>query len=249
MFASIAPNSDANRLGRRVALNVLSILTGEKAAELPVSFSVGERLTINMATGRAIDYYPNWEILSEAEILHEQEDNGRQLTLAGVVDEAISVNLELAVANQQVLVGQYDVSLARSALLPQLDSSLSGRSQDQGLANNFSPEKSAAAAFRLSQIIYSDEAWANLEVSGKLQKARELERDSIKLDIVLDTVTSYLNILKAGTVLSIRKENVRRSRRNLELARVRESIGQSSRSDVYRWESEIATDRQGSIGG
>lgn len=243
-FASVAPNSDANRLGRRIALNVLSILTGEKASELPVSFSVGERLTINMATGRAIDFYPNWQILSEAEVLNEQEQSGRQLTLAGVVDEAIRVNLDLAVANQQVAVGQYDVSLARSALLPQVDSSVSSRTQSQGLANSFSPERSSSGAFRLSQILYSDEAWANLEVSGKLQEVRKLERNSVRLDIVLDTVSAYLNILKARTVLKIRKENVRRSRRNLELARVRESVGQSSRSDVYRWESEIATDRQ-----
>ena len=244
IFASVAPSSDVDRLGRRIALNVLSILTGEQAAELPVSFSVGERLTINMATGRAIGYYPNWQILSEAEVLNVEEESGRQLTLAGVVDEAIRVNLDLAVANQQVTVGEYDIALARSTLLPQVDSSLSTSAQHDGLANNFSPERSSSGAFRLSQIIYSDEAWANLEITGKLQQAREYERDSVRLDIVLDTANAYLNILKARTVLEIRRENVRRSRRNLELARVRESIGQSSRSDVYRWESEIATDRQ-----
>ncbi len=245
LFASLAPKNDVNRVGRRIAINVLSILTGEDAGSLSVGFSVGERLAINMETARAIDLYPNWDTLSEAERVNEQRKDGdRSLTLLLAVNEAITANLDLAVANQEVAVGKHNVSLARSQLLPQLDSSLSSNRRDAELSNVGTPERSGSGSFQLRQIIYSDAAWARLEISGKLQDALELERDSIRLDIILNASSTYLNILKAKTIEQIRKENVRRSRHNLELARVRESIGQSSRADVYRWETEIATDKQ-----
>jgi outer membrane protein len=245
LFASLAPSSDTSRVGRRIAINVLSILTGEDAGSLPVGFSMGERLVVNMETARAIDLYPNWSTLSEAERINEhRQPTDRSLNLATAVNEAISANLDLALANQEVAVGKHNITLARSALLPQIDSSLSAEAREAGLANINTPQRSGKGSFRLSQIVYSDSAWARLETSGKLQEALELERDSIRLDIILSASTTYLNILKAKTIEQIQKENVRRSRHNLELARVRESVGQSSRADVYRWESEIATDKQ-----
>ena len=226
IFASIAPRSDISRMARRVAINVLSILTGEDAGSLPVTFSVGERLTVNMETARAIDLYPNWSTLSEAErIKEERPANGNMLTLISAVNEAIQSNLDLAVANQEVAVGQHSIPLARSVLLPQVDSSVTGESRERGIANIQQPQRAATGSFRLSQIIYSDSAWANLQNSGRFQEALEHERDSTRLDIILDTTTAYLNILKAKTIERIQKENVRRSRQNLELARVRESIG------------------------
>ena len=245
IFAALAPKSDINRMARRVAINVLSVLTGEDAGSLPVTFSVGERLAVNMETARAIDLYPNWSTLSEAErIKEERPANGNRLTLLTAVNEAIKSNLDLVVANQEVAVGQHRIPLARSALLPQLDSAVTAEARERGIANIQQPQRSATGSFQLSQIIYSDLAWANLQNSGRFQEALELERDSTRLDIILDTSTAYLNILKAKTIERLQKENVRRSRQNLELARVRESVGQSSRADVYRWESEIATDRQ-----
>lgn len=245
LFASLAPSSDINRVGRRIAINVLSILTGEDAGTLPVGFSIGERLVVNMDTARKIDLYPNWSTLSEAETINQYAvGNGRGLSLLSTVKEAVDANLDLLLANQEVAVGRHDISLARSVLLPQLDAGLGFEAREQGLANVNQPQRLGRGSFSLRQIIYSDRAWANLEISGKLQRALELERDSIRLDIVLEASQTYLNILKAKTIEQIRKENVRRSRQNLELARVRESVGQSSRSDVYRWESEIATDKQ-----
>ncbi|MCH8957779.1 TolC family protein [candidate division KSB1 bacterium] len=42
----------------------------------------------------------------------------------------------------------------------------------------------------------------------------------------------------------IQKENLKRTRSNLELAEIREQIGSSSRAEVFRWESEVAIDRK-----
>ena len=245
VMASVAPPSDETRVARRLAINLSRILLGENAAELPVNFSQGERLTINMETVRKIDYYPSWTTLSRAELINEEVTEGvGRLTLADAVNLSIKVNLDILVAQQRVHVTREDINQARSQLLPQIDSSLRGAIQDEGLANTINPERSATGSVTLSQLIYSDSAWANLRISGKLHQAEQSERDSVRLDIILATASAYLNILRSKTNERVRKDNVRRSRANLELAQVREYIGYSSRADVFRWESEIATDRR-----
>ncbi|MEO1084654.1 MAG: TolC family protein, partial [Acidobacteriota bacterium] len=87
---------------------------------------------------------------------------------------------------------------------------------------------------------YSEATWANLEVQKHLQGAREDGRDQVRLDIVLETAQTYLGVLRAKTNERVQKNNLRLTRSNLELARVRRRIGTAGPSEVYRWESEIA---------
>ncbi|UCG11360.1 MAG: hypothetical protein JSU72_12500 [Deltaproteobacteria bacterium] len=97
ILAGVAPRSDFQRLARRVALDVQSILLGEDAGLLEVAFPRGSELTINMATARAIGVYPPWKVLTEAEPLNEAvEDIERRYTLDSAVREAIAANLDLA---------------------------------------------------------------------------------------------------------------------------------------------------------
>ncbi len=245
LLASATPQSDDIRIARRIALNVNQILLGEKAATLPVKFNAGERLVINMETARKSGFYPSWRVLTQAELIHNEPENvPRQLTLVQVVKEAIVANLDLLSANQGVAARQENVSLARAKLFPQVEASVSGQFRDQDLSSIFIPERSGTGAINLSQIIYSDSVWANLEISGKQQQAVELQRNRLRLDIISQTAAAYLTILKTKTIERIQRDNVDRSRINLELARARESVGASSRSDVFRWQSQIATDLQ-----
>ncbi|MCP4204862.1 MAG: TolC family protein, partial [bacterium] len=52
-----------------------------------------------------------------------------------------------------------------------------------------------------------------------------------------------LNVLRTKTTERILRNNLELTRSNLDRARVRESIGAASPSEVYRWESEIAANR------
>ena len=113
---------DASRLARRAALNLHRILLGERPEDLPVDFSQSERLTINMATARAIDVYPSFALLTEAELLNEARTEAtRSLSLSGVVREAGRVNLDLAVADRTVAAGLQKIEEARAGLRPRID--------------------------------------------------------------------------------------------------------------------------------
>ena len=247
LLVGIAPALQMDRLARRVALNVRRILLGEPASTLPVAFARAGGLTLNMRTARAIAFSPQWKLLTRAELLHEDpEPSGPPITLAGAVREALELNLDLRIAQSNVAAGKEDIRLARSALLPQIG--LSGRGvrieEDDAEAVPGRAERTASGSITLDQTLYAEPSWANLEVQKQLQMARESAHDQVRLDIVLETARTYLDVLRAKTNTRVQKDNLRLSRSNLELAKTRRRIGTAGPSEVFRWESEIANARR-----
>jgi outer membrane protein TolC len=236
------------RLARRVALNVQRILLGEDAGSLSTAFRGGEQLTVNMATARAIDVFPSWAVMTEAVLINEaRRDIERVLSIESAVDEALAKNLILAAREQAVLASEQDIDLARSELLPQIDLSLLGLQIDEERASNSGgqqSEQTLSGTITLNQILYAEPAWANLSIQKHLQKTREFDRDALKLDIARDAATAYLNVLRAKTFERIQKENLKRTRSNLELAQVRETMGAAGPAEVLRWQSELANNRK-----
>jgi len=243
LLVGIAPALEMNRLARRVALNVRRILLGEKAATLPVAFARAEGLTINMSTARAIGFAPSWKILTRAELLHEEpEASGPPLTLADAVRDALKLNLNLRITQATVSAGKENIREARAALLPHIGLSGSGVNIDKDDASAIPgrAERTTSGSLTLDQTLYSEPAWANLEIQKQLQVARVSNYEQVRLDLVLETAHAYLGVLRARTNLRVQKDNLRLSRSNLDLARARRRIGTAGPSEVYRWESEIA---------
>lgn len=243
-----APATNWRRLARRNALNMHAVLHGELAENQPVTMESKRRLTINMATARAIGISPRFDILSEAVLLNEEPvPQGRRLSLATVAEEAVSVNLDLRAASFELEAGQTDVERARAELLPQLNARLGhARLNDDSttVISGAAAEQSTTAAITLSQLIYSDTARAGVEIAQYLQNNRTALKRQLELDIIQEATITYLNLLKAQTFIHIRRENMDLSRTNLELARDRQRIGVASPAEVYRWESQLATSNQ-----
>lgn len=252
VLASYAPTDDMTRRARRVASNMQRILRGEEAGSIPVDFSSAPQLIINMATARAIGFYPNWKTLTEAVLLNQEEvKTGRTLSLASSAREAVRANLELKVAGKEVESGKQEVKKARANLLPQVEVSATGaliKKETAEASFGQQAERQIDGSLKFSQLLYSESAHANLSIQKHLQAAREDDRRSVELDIALEAATAYLNVLRAQALSRIQRGNLKLTVSNLELARLRESVGASGRSDVYRWESEVATSRKNVIG-
>lgn len=247
VLASASPVSEIPRLTRRIALNVHRILLGEKASTLRVAFPIGEKLTINMATGRAIGFYPSWSALTEAELLNEQVERvERRLSLESAVREAIAANLDLAAQNRNVAAGEQVVKEARSTLLPQIDLDAQGSLIDDDRAESsrgLTPERSFTGSVTATQLLYDEDSWSNYSVEKRLQVSREEQRDTVQLDIIRNAAVAYLDVLRTKTLERVEKDNLRLTRANLERALVRVSIGIANRSEEFRWRSEIARNR------
>ncbi len=251
LLASLYLDPDVRRLGRRAALHVQRILGGEDAGDLPVDFRRGRRLTLNMATARAIGVHPNWRVATEAELLHDEPSNvARRLSLASAAREAVAANLDLAAADRSVVAGRQAVLAARAALRPQVLASAGTRRIDHtgsGHPLGLFPLRTAAGSVGFSQLLYSDGARAGAAIERHAQTSREQAREELRLDVARDAAVAYLNVLRTRTFQRIQRENLALTRSNLELARSRRRIGVAREAEVVRWEHQIALDRRAVI--
>ena len=244
VLAGLAPERQINRIARRLALSIEKHLDDNPLSEMPVDLSYQEALTINMATAREIGFSPGWDFLRSATLINEEVQNiPRKLDLNLAIQEAMQVNWPLAVAKKSLEIAEQDVRESRSGLLPQLDISASSSviDEDRAAASFGSQsEWTTLGSGNFSQLIFSEGAAANYKVSQRLRDAALYSKETTELDIVLETAEAYLNILIAKTAESIQKENIRMNRVNLQLAQVRQEVGYSGPSDLYRWQSNIA---------
>lgn len=248
VLMTMTASDSLEKTARRVAVTVQDILLGEKAASLDVAYPAGEQMTINMATARAIGIYPSLAIMTEAELVNEKrEDIQRRLTLDRAVKEALKANLDLSAANRNVAAGEQKVREARSPLLPQVTIGTAGQVIDSDTARasfGVTPERSWTGTVRGSQLIYSESAWSNYTVEKHFQTSRIMARDTVRLNIMQQAARAYLQVLRARTIERIQKENLKLTRANLERARIRQSTGVAGPDEVYRWENQIASNRQ-----
>ncbi len=245
LLATLGPEDETRRRARRVALNIQRVLLGEKPEQLRVGYRRQERLVINMATARAIGASPRYRVLLDAELLNQEVSHGvRTLSLAGVVRESSQANLDLAAADRTVAAGQQTVREARSALLPRFDLFGSVTQIDGDRASFIRPEGRLGGGLSASQLIYSDQAWAGFGIEKHLQTLRLEERAQLRLDVILEGARAYLGLLRAKTVERIQRANLELTRANLNLARSRVDIGVAGREEVFRWESQIASNQR-----
>ena len=252
IYAGRVPEDHFQRRARRVALNIQRILFGEDPGTIPVVMHDNFKMIINMETARAIQVYPNFSAMSEAELLKPtREEAKRKITFAGAIEEAVRENLTLSEKQRYVAAGKQDIRQARSNLLPRLELSALETVIDKDIAESSmgqQAERTLSGSATFTQLLYSEPAWANLSIQKKIQTTREKELEALKLDIAGTTASAYLDLLKAKTVENIQRENLRLTRSHLEIARVRRAIGMSGPADVFRLESKIASDRLNVIG-
>ncbi|MFK7887440.1 MAG: TolC family protein, partial [Gammaproteobacteria bacterium] len=243
-LAADSIETDMRRIARRNALNMQAVMLGARAADQPVFYDGKRRLTINMQTARKIGLSPRFDVLSSAELINaEVRGAGAELDLAGIARKTVAANLDLQVERRSVEIGEQDVALAQSQLRPQI--SVSGAynlRRDAELARGaLAPQRSATGAVALSQLLYSESARSARDQQTFLQSGREYAFDARELDLILESTTAYLQLLRARTQVRIQRENVALSKSNLELARDRVDVGFASNADIYRWDSNLAT--------
>jgi len=248
ILMSESPDSDWARLARRNALNMHAVLRGESAASQPVTFKSKRRLTINMATARAIDVYPRFDVLHEAVLLNEEpKPTGPSLSLSDVATAAVRLNLDLRAAALGLDVGNTNIKQARAKLFPQISAGINYSHIDDTstvVKNGLVAKQATTAALTLTQLIYSDQVNANVEIQRYLQTNREAVYRQLELDITLEATQAFLNLLKTQTFASIRRDELNLTRTNLELARDRQRLGVGNPAEIYRWESELAASRK-----
>ena len=244
LLMSLYRDAEPRRLARRIASHVQRILLGEDAGALPVDFHRAERPALNAATARAVGVHPGWRVMSQAELLQdERRAVPRRLNLASAVRGAVLASHDLAAFDEWVAAGRQTARDAQAALRPQVAAStFAGTPGRDFVAQSLGvrPPWFAGTSLGLSQVLYSEEARANVQVQEHLLRSRGHAREELRLDVAHTAAVGYLNVLRARTIERLHRQNVAATRANHELADSRRLIGVARASEVVRWEIEIA---------
>lgn len=243
VLAATAPEENLSRIIRRVSLHVEAILNGEEVARLPVHMSFEENLTLNMQTANAIGFSPTYTVLAKAELVDEFALEGvRAVDLRQVVREVMDANLGLKIQRGAVAAAHKDVTRSRTRLFPALSLNATGVQIDKNSARfGQRAERAVTGRAGVEQVIFSERALSDMAIKRYQLHSVEYGYEKLKLDAILDAAVAYFQVLRAKTGRKIQRDNVALTKRNLEIARQREAIGYSGRSDVYRWESRLTT--------
>jgi outer membrane protein TolC len=238
----MAPEDWSRRVYRRIALTASRILSGADPARLPVTLVREGMLHLNVRTVQRIGVSPPFELIIEAVVIDDLMPPGTErVDLAAVMAKAQAGNRDIAATESAVAAGQEQVGIAKAALLPQIGVGLDGSLIDKDTAQFFptTSERTFSGNAGLSQIIWSDRAWAGYAIEKHLQEARVGELNRVRLDVGLEAATAYIDVLRAQTNLQIQRQNLAFSRANLERAEVRVVVGDANRSELFRWQSQI----------
>ena len=234
---------DVDRQARLNALNMQSVMLGERAEDQQTTLETREQLTINMATARRIRLSLSFDVLNDAVLLNQDEDAlGQQYGIVEIAQLALDENQDLQAERFGVQAGLEEIARARSNLLPQVGA-LAGyslRRDSPTVSAGLLAERSTDAAISLDQLIYSDTASANLKIQKELQRSRLASLQEFKLDVVQAATTSYYTVLNSRSQLAVQQNNLKITRANLELAEDRVRLGTSTSADIYRWQAEVA---------
>jgi outer membrane protein len=242
----LSPGSDLPRLGRRVALNIQQVLLGEPASEISTSMGMQERLSFNRETAHLIRYSPPWDLLNDA-MIFGQAPGAPKLTLDMALDCALAINPEVWAARDRVRAGRGEVGVVCSRLLPHVDLGATARTIDKARAREAlgrEPQYMVEGEMAVDQVLFSDRANARCQIERQIQCSRVADLRIVTLDILYEVGAAYINLLRERSLLVIERNNLELTRNNLMLACARVEIGAARRNEVYRWEAQIAIDKE-----
>ncbi|MDT0605962.1 TolC family protein [Croceitalea rosinachiae] len=248
-LATLQAEENLDQFFRRIALNIEAYVTGTPMAELPIYIDYNPRLTINYNTSEAIGVPIKYSLIGETDFVGEFRNvlSQKEYDLLTVINQALEQNLSIQASQKDVDLATQDIKSATSNYLPSVTASGTASYVDPDLAeisNGQNPEFSTAGNITLNQTVFSESANANIAIQKKLQKAQQEDFNASQLDLIFDSANAYFNVLisKANTQIQVR--NVDLTKRNLEISEQNFEAGQSGKSDMLRFRSEMAQNTQ-----
>ncbi|MEM7551311.1 MAG: TolC family protein [Bacteroidota bacterium] len=248
ILSSVSADNGFGSLVRKLAIMIDDIRSGTPASDLSVSLDIKNQLYFNVETGVRIDYSPSFQTLFTANLINEEyvEQISPTYSINDFLERAFQENLGIQITNKDVELAEKDVKLAVSEYLPDADINLDQTIVNEGSTNEFigTSESTLTESASLTQLIYSEDASANIRIEKYLKEAQKYVTQQEINDVILDVYNAYFDVLLAKSNVAIQRENLELNKKNLELAQLQRDIGSANSSDVYRWEAEVATATQ-----
>ncbi len=252
ILASNQPETNIDQFFRRIALNVEAIIEGTNPSTLPMYLDYKKKLSINSSTAKQIGFPLRYSMLANADFIGGENDVvvGTSYSIIDIMKGVVEKNLSLDVERKNIELSSQDVKTAKSSYLPNVTASANAAYLDPEVAeisNGANPEFSTSGNVTLEQVIYSEGAGANITINENLQKAQEETYNAAELDALLNASVAYFNALVLKTNVAIQNQNLQVTKKNLEIADQNFVAGESGKSDVLRFRSQLAQNTQSLI--
>ena len=249
LLATNHNQSELNQIFRRIALTVESVVNGENLSELDTMLESRNQLTINFNTAEKIDLPLKYSLIATTSFIGDPKEvvADKIYNLVSVMQEAISKNLKLKTVEQDISLTEKDIQIAKSNYLPNLTAGANSTYIDPKLAevgNGQNPEFNTTGNLTLQQTIFSESANATISIQKSLRAAQEANYNSEALNTVFDVANAYFTALILKANLSVQNQNLELTKYNLKIAEENFEAGQSGKSDVLRFRSEMAQNTQ-----
>lgn len=251
ILASIDIKDYLKTLARKTSLNIRNILLKEQISANQVELSLYTQLIINVETAEKINLNIDNEVLIESILINENKNNTNEIiTLSKAVNESINKNLDIVIQHEVYNAEKETIKEAESNYYPKIELSSTGAIIDSdraGASLGMYPERSLSIGLTVTQIIYAEKVYANVDIKKNLNKLTEYKIEQIKQDIALETAVLYINLLRAQINEKIQKQNIKLTQHHLNLAKTRQQLGIAGPGEIYRWESQLAMNKKNII--
>ncbi len=246
-LVSVTPDNAVRLRARRIALSVVAAIKGQPA---PGFDPLPEKLVVNTDVAKKLGVGIPFEVLIEAEVVSTLPPAAdERMSIARAAQLALDANPTLASARARLQGGAERVRASRAALLPSLQIGADALWIDEDRAAGPFPPAERQLQWRgeARQSVFSAEAWRAFTTEDQRQAARSAELAATRLDIHAESGALFLDVLRRTAAEDVQRENLERTRLNLALARIRRQTGVASRDEVFRFEIEVAQNKQGLI--
>jgi len=243
-------NSDDNidQIIRRIALTIEAFVTGGSLAEQKVFIDFDQRLTTNFNTMQQLGVPIRYSLIEQTDFVGEFKNqlSDKNYSLLELINDNLERNLFLRSEQKDVELSQQDVKTAVSNYYPNLSANASFTTVDQNFVviPGLSPEFSTDGTIAFSQTVFSEAVNANISVQKNVQKAQQENFNAAQLDAVLEASNLYFNALVSKVNVRIQSQNLQLTKENLRIAKQNYEAGQSGKSDMLRFQSQMAQNTQ-----
>lgn len=242
-------NSDDNteQIIRRIALTIEAHVTGGLLSEQNVFIDFEQRLTTNFNTMQTLGVPIRYSLIERTDFVGDFQNqlSEKNYSILDIINDNLERNLSLQSQQKEIELSQQDVKTAVSNYYPNVSANATFTAIDESIViPNLSPEFSTDGNISLSQTIFSEGANANISVQKNLKKAQEANFNASQLDAVLEASNLYFNALVSKVNVQIQSQNLQLTKENLRIAKQNYEAGQSGKSDMLRFQSQMAQNTQ-----
>lgn len=233
------------KIAEATSFNIKGVLNGDKTKPKQIQFYEDEIVYINQDTADSIGYDPHLRVLNNAEIISHKKPT--MYNLSAVFDTLSKQNLDIERKKLLVKAARRASLAAVLRYLPSMGVTLGYQSYNQDYANSVAlsiPEKTGVFQIGLEQVIYSPALVTNILVKKKMVDFSKQEEFMTEQNMGIDVALLYIETLMLENMLNVQKEEVKESRENLAIARVREKMGKCGKEEPLRWATKLLNEEQ-----